>query len=409
MKKILFCWELGEDYGHLGTIKVLAHQFANKPIQLYVACKDLPSASKIEWPANVKFIQAPIWLRNNPLSLKASSFAEILLYKGYGFYRDLKMLVDAWLAIIELTTPDVILFDYAPTALLAASGLNRPKIIISNPYLTPAPGTSTISLIPNNHFDETRAKEIHQQVVRNINAVRQDYSVPPITAIGDLFLADATYLSGFKETDYFGAHRSNAIYCGAALATSIGVQEPHWKPGLSSKFLAYLKHRDPRSKVILTILANMQARVLCFYSDGKPDDIEEFSNSSLTVSNIPFDLTHAYDQVSAIICHGGQGIVNEALTRGKPLILVPMQTEQYYLAEKVVGMGIGISITKSDSASNIEDKLIKFFSNPAFSEKAKRLAQNNLTIDQQQSIQQMVTAIEQHLPGTGHYQDNYML
>lgn len=381
MRKILFCWELGEDYGHLGKILALTKEFTDQPIEFYVASKDLSSCSKIDWPANVKFIQAPIWLKSNKLALKAASYAEILLYKGYDSYRHLKILTDAWSAIFDLVSPDVILFDYSPSALIAASNLSTPKVIISNPYVTPAPGTSTINLTPSADFDETKATEIHQWVINVINSVKKDYHAHPIEAIGDLFIANETFLSGFSETDYFSAYRSNTTYCGAALAASIGTQDPQWKSGLSRKSIAYLKHRDPRSGIILQILASIQARTLCFYLDSKLEDIKKFSDTSLIVSNIPFNLTDAYAEAGTIICHGGQGVVNEALSRGIPLILVPTQAEQYFIAEKITTMGAGIIINKNDTPMEIENKISNFFSNPLVYEKSKFLAETKFRIN----------------------------
>lgn len=397
MRKILFCWELGEDYGHLGKILSLSQEFADQSIAFYIASNDLSAASKIDWPANVKFIQAPIWLRSNKLALKASSFAEILLYKGYDSYRHLKILTDAWSTIFDLISPDVILFDYSPSALLAASSLNTPKIIVSNPYLTPTPGTATISLIPSAHFDETKATEIHQWVIKVINSVRHDYGTAPITAIGDLFIADATFLSGFSDTDYFNAYRSNAVYCGSALAASIGTQVPIWKPGLSQKFLAYLKHRDQRSGAILKILASMQARTLCFYSECKLEDIEQFADTSVEVSNTPLDFTKAYKEAAVIICHAGQGVVNEALYRGIPLILVPTQAEQYFIAEKIKAMGNGIIINITDTPQEIERKLVHFFSSSAFYEKAKFLAETKFNINPHLAHQKICNLIRTFL------------
>ncbi|MCE3254155.1 MAG: relative of glycosyl transferase family gt*A [Cellvibrio sp.] len=397
MQKILFCWELGEDYGYLGKALALARAFADEPAEFYVASKDLSATCHLDWPTNVKFIQAPIWLRSNPQALKASSFAEILLYKGYDSYPHLKLLTDAWLAIFNSISPDVILFDYSPTALLAAAGLRTPKIIVSNPYLTPAPGTSAINLIPSAYFDAAKATEIHQWVIKVINSVRQDYGVAPITTIGDLFIADATFLSGFSATDYFNTYRSNPVYCGSALGVSIGNQAPVWRPGLSQKLLAYLKHRDSRSGAILKILAAMQARALCFYSDCKPEDIEQFSNTSIEVSNTPLDFAKAYDEAATIICHGGQGVVNEALYRGIPLILAPTQAEQYFIAEKIKAMGNGIVIGKNDSYQEIEKKLFDFFSNSAIYEKARFLAEKKFNIDPHLVRQQICNSIHSFL------------
>lgn len=380
MKKILFCWELGEDYGHLGKVIALTKEFAEQPIEFYMASKDLSITSKIDWPANVKLIQAPVWLRSNKLAPKATSYAEILLYKGYDSYHHLKTLTNAWSHIFDLISPDLILFDHSPSALVAASRLEIPKIIISNPFLTPPPGTSVINLAPNIEFDKTKALKIHQWVISIINLVRQDYHAHPIEAIGDLFMADATFLSGFSETDYFSDYRSDVTYCGPALTVSIGTEDPQWKPGLSQKSIAYLKHRDPRSRLILQILASVQARTLCFYLESKLEDIKEFSGTSLNVSNIPFNLTNAFTEVVAVICHGGQGIVNEALRRGIPLILAPTQAEQNFTSEIIKEMGNGIIINRNDCAIEIENKIIEFFSNPKYFEKAKYLAETQFRI-----------------------------
>jgi hypothetical protein len=393
MRKILFCWELGEDYGHLGKILALANQFNNQGIDFYVASKDLSTASKIDWPAHVKFIQAPIWLQSNKLALSAASFAEILLYKGFDSYRSLKILTDAWLSIFNLVLPDIILFDHSPSALLAASNLKVPKLIISNPYLTPAPGTSAINLIPNADFDQQKALEIHAWVLNLINSVKKDYGTEPIQAIGDLFKVDETFLSGFSETDYFSSYRSNVTYCGAALAKSFGRQDPHWQPGFSRKSIAYLKARDPRSGTILQVLAAMQARTLCFYSGSKTEDIRQFANSSLTVSNVPFNLTNAYAEAGTVICHGGQGVVNEALSRGIPLIMAPTQAEQYFIAERIKRMGAGIIIDKNDTPFEIENKISNFFSNPIFYEKSQFLAKTQLKIDSHLILEEITRKI----------------
>lgn len=381
MRKILFCWELGEDYGHLSLLLALAQEFTNQQTLLYIASKDLSLASKIHWPDNVKFIQAPGWFRSHPQASKAESLGEILLYKGYDSAKHLQFLADAWATIIEFIAPDTILFDHSPTALLAASRFNIPKVIISNPYITPTPNDAAIKLSHSALFDEQKAREIHDHVIKTINSVRANSNVAPITNIGELFITDAIFLSGFAEMDYFKDSRTNVTYCGATLAASVGTQAPVWKPGLSRKIFVYLKHRDPRSEAILKILKTMQARALCFYADGKPEDISQYQDSSLAVSNVPFDLSKVYAETTLIICHGGQGVVNEALRRGIPLVIVPTHAEQHYVGKKIKDCGFGLVIEKGDDLATIEKKLTHFFSCPDYYEKAKFLAETVFNLD----------------------------
>jgi len=391
MRRILFCWEMGEDYGHISKIQALTQSFNQEHDQIYIAAKDLSIGSELHWSDNVNFIQAPLWPKSSPLALRAESFAEILLYRGYDKFLHLNSLVGAWETLFKLISPDLILFDHAPTAMLASSNLKLPKVIASNPFITPSPGSESVNLTPGRTINMDKAKQIHEHIVKQANKVREQFKLHPIETIGDIFIADATFLSGYPELDFY-PQRSNVIYCGPALSTSIGHQKPQWKPGFSKKILAYLKYQDERSRHILDALKMMQARALCFYSNCKPDDLHQYDDTSMVVSNIPFAFSDAYREASAVICHGGQGVVNEAISHGIPLIVVPTQAEQYYTAIKIKELGLGIIIEKSDVPASIEQKLSEFFSNPAYAENAKRQAESKFRISPSEAIEKIINS-----------------
>lgn len=388
MLKLIFCWELGDDLGYLTKALTLRRIF-DESIEFYIVARDIVLASELDWPGQVKLLQAPIWLRSHPQASKAESLAEILFYKGYDSHQHLKTLADAWLILFNAIKPDILLFDHAPTALLAASSLKIPKIIVSNPYLTPPPGTQTISLISEQYYNEVKAADLHSHVVTVINHIRVDYGAEPLKLLSDLFDVNATFLSGFSKTDYFSKFRSQVIYCGSALTTSVSTRHPVWKEGFSQKLVGYLKRRDQRSEKILQVLAAMQARALCFYSNSSRSEISQFENSSIVATNLPFNFSEACKQASAVICHGGQGVVNEALYRGIPLILIPTQAEQYFIANKIKSLGSAIVIEPSESMLDIETKLKEFFSNALYQEKASYFAQEVFNIDPDKIQQQL--------------------
>ena len=48
--------------------------------------------------------------------------------------------------------------------------------------------------------------------------------------------------------------------------------------------------------------------------------------------------------MSAVVCHGGQNTVSEALAHGLPLVVVPMRHDQPIIARQVAGAGAGIGL-----------------------------------------------------------------
>ena len=45
----------------------------------------------------------------------------------------------------------------------------------------------------------------------------------------------------------------------------------------------------------------------------------------------------------AVVCHGGNNTVNEALAVGKPLVVLPLSTDQFCIAVDVERAGVGLS------------------------------------------------------------------
>ena len=45
----------------------------------------------------------------------------------------------------------------------------------------------------------------------------------------------------------------------------------------------------------------------------------------------------------AVVCHGGNNTVNEALAAGKPLVVLPLSTDQFCIAVDVERAGVGLS------------------------------------------------------------------
>jgi UDP:flavonoid glycosyltransferase YjiC (YdhE family) len=373
MSKILCCWELGEDYGHIGQFLPVIKELSSRGHDVFFALKDLSKLSDFDWPSGVKFLQAPLWLERSQKPIRAECYAEIILHKGYDSAAHLTVLVDAWRHLFEWISPDVLILDHSPTALVASRGLNIPRIIFSNPFVTPPPGCPPINLRPWQEFNTEKANNIDAHVTSVINQVCTKLNFPTIAQVSDLFAVEKTFLSSSYELDFYRDFRASVVY-GRYLPVGDGLQKPVWMPGTAIKIFAYLKFGRAQVDQVLHGLSAMQARVVCFYFGARPEDVERYRGSSVVVSNKPFDMTAVYREAQVIICHAG-GMVHSALHYGRPLILLPTQIEQQNTASKLKELGVATVIDKQDSPIDVQEKLRDFFTNPSYSEHARAFSE----------------------------------
>lgn len=79
------------------------------------------------------------------------------------------------------------------------------------------------------------------------------------------------------------------------------------------------------------------------------DDLGNISENVSVFSHI--DQIAVLQQADAFISHCGMNSVNESLYFGVPLIMLPQTSEQGGVAERVLQLGAGIKLTKTDAAS----------------------------------------------------------
>ncbi|HEX9061148.1 MAG TPA: macrolide family glycosyltransferase [Clostridia bacterium] len=111
-------------------------------------------------------------------------------------------------------------------------------------------------------------------------------------------------------------------------------------------------------------------------SVGKNVDI-----SSLTIPD-NFTVKHYYEipqldvlkKCSVFITHGGMNSTHEGLFNGIPLVVIPQQEEQAYVAKQVVRSGCGICLNRSNATSKmLRDSVEKIISDKSFKENALKM------------------------------------
>jgi MGT family glycosyltransferase len=71
--------------------------------------------------------------------------------------------------------------------------------------------------------------------------------------------------------------------------------------------------------------------------------------------------------MSAVVCHGGQNTVNEALAYGVPLVITPMQHDQLMIAHQVANAGAGIALRFDQlRATGLRDAVLAVLDDPSY-------------------------------------------
>ena len=71
-------------------------------------------------------------------------------------------------------------------------------------------------------------------------------------------------------------------------------------------------------------------------------------SDAVSASPVPYDIARAASECDFGVCHAGHGTTCELLLKGKPLLLLPMQLEQYLTARRVSEAEAGIFVDQEN-------------------------------------------------------------
>jgi len=97
---------------------------------------------------------------------------------------------------------------------------------------------------------------------------------------------------------------------------------------------------------VISILENLNYNSIVVNSDIlKKDEIPHTKKNVLILDYVP-SIEDLHKRVDLSIIHGGQGTVYASVYAGKPIIGIPMNSEQHLNLEKIVGHKIGFMLSK---------------------------------------------------------------
>jgi len=178
-----------------------------------VVTRDLLLAWKMLGDTGMPCVQAPLTTVTIPGNAPPVSFAELLWRQGWSDGSQLRALVEAWVQLIRLFSPDVIVLDHSPTAALAAWATGLPRALIGTGFEIPPRQTPWPPFPLLEGVTPEQIRQVEHRLLSNANAVLTQMRAPPLRSPGSLYETDARYLTTVAELDHYGA-RENERYVG---------------------------------------------------------------------------------------------------------------------------------------------------------------------------------------------------
>lgn len=394
MAKILFTWELGSGLGHLLRMQPLALKLRERGHEIVFLLRNLEQVEQHFGRYDFAIYQAPIWQASSVGMPTIASFADILLRHGFFDVNSLTGLVKSWRNSFQLLKPDLIIFDYSPTALLASHGNNIPRIIYGNGFVIPPDQTPLPSIRWWDKVPEKRLIDHEQKVLNTINQILNNKQ-PELSSLSQLFSVEDTFLATFKELDQYPS-RLESSYCGISMSNEIDTP-PDWPLSNGKKIFVYLNQNYHGLNDLVRAMDSLACCVLIHSSGLSNARILQLQSANIHFSTQAVNIGHVSQECDLTICHSGVGTGTAALLAGSPVLLIPNHIEQYSVAKRITELGAGILVEPKQKKVNFKQLLKTILENPSYSNNAKAFSEKYKDFDAQKTVEKLADRCEQQL------------
>jgi len=330
--------ELGGNWGHFARDIPIALALRERGHELLFAVRDGPMAQRLLAPHRLAY--RPAGMSSVPLRAMTppANYAEVLLNLGYARVGALHSMLISWLALLDHHEPDVIVADYAPTAMLAARLTSRPLVAIGLGYELPPPLHPLPSIRPWDPVPVQRLVRSEATLLAATNVAVDALGGAPLRYLHELLSSDATLLTTMPELDHFGP-RSGALYLGPLYSTPQPALTVQWPGEQRPRVLGYLHPRTDGLHALLNVLGESGASILCIPG---PSPHNQATHTRCHVYPDALDLDSLLPQADLVITNGNLTTSTRALLAGRPVLALPHVVEQQLGARRIALLGAGL-------------------------------------------------------------------
>jgi len=394
MATIALVWEEGCGWGHVVPLRELAGELAAREHTVVHVSRELERSHAVFCDLDVELWQAPVLIHQVPTHIREPSIeAHVLHNAGFADRHALSGLASAWRALFERIAPDLIVFDQAPVALLAARSVPAKRVTFGYgfghppdpfPDLRPDLGRTPHQLVS----DETA-------VLAAANRQLLAWGVPPLIRLADLWLdVDDALVTTLPELDHYGP-RVDLDYMGI-MAGRGGSGRRDFDPAACRVFV-YVKP-FPALPTLLETLRSAGIATLVVGDLMESFPRERFTAPTLTFADGLVDIDAAARACDLAVLNAGHGTTAAVLLAGKPILAIPLVHEQLLLAKRVEALGAGL-IARPTERDRLAHALWTMLTETRFRNAARGFAERQQGLDDRRTAARVAERIERLLLG----------
>lgn len=391
MSRIAFAWELGGQLGHATACNALAQSLRLRGHRVAFMFSDLRPLQFLHNSAADEVFEAPAGM-GAAHSDTPASYAEILVGCGYASAAGLRPLAHAWRQLLEAWKPDVLIADYAPTALLAARALGQRRIAFGNGFAIPPRLRPMPAFRFDEPVDEARLARFEAQALASANEVLASWGADRLESLAQLLECDEEFLCTFPELDHYG-NRPASGYWGPRVQVSAGARVA-WPAGGGKRIIVYLKAGCAQIDAVIDLLAASPWNVAAFIPGLDPARRARLTGTRRQACMEPMRLEPLLEQCDLVFSHGGD-LAAGLLARGIPQVTFPMQYEQYVTARRIEQMGCGLWIGTSHDAHQVAATVSAVLRDARFAAAARAFARRYAGFSPQEQRRRMAARVEE--------------
>ena len=360
MKRVLFCWELGANFGHLALAGWLRDRLPADAWDIVYAVTDLRAARQFLGP-EARLVQSPVWppQRFQGAIVGPVSQVDVLAMLGFHNTAQLATMIAAWRTLFALIEPDILVADHSPTVSLAARIEQRPLIATGTPFTMPPLGYPTF---PPLRGDLAPALPEHRMQAAIDAALREHGYAASLPTLPSYFASQVRIVIGLPELDPYRSFRQDQLF-----APPGGF--PPLLPIPERRLFAYLGSETPDLPTVLQAICALDFPVELFVRGADDFTLEFVRLSGKTLHIDMADLRQTLPAVSHVISQGGAATTAMTLAAGRPHMMLPMHHEARLNAAMIERMGAGF-----EAKTGFEARLADFVGDYGLQESAAAAA-----------------------------------
>jgi UDP:flavonoid glycosyltransferase YjiC (YdhE family) len=300
-------------------------------------------------------------------------------------------MVSAWRRILEWTAPQAVVFDHAPTALLASRGLDLFKVrygvgFSSPPRRSPLPSFRVWQDVPLARLESSESR-----VLDTANRVLAKLGEPPLNALHELFEVDEDFLCTFPELDHY-AGRTSGDYCGPVFHAEAATP-PAWPEEGTKRICVYIRPEMSCFGVLSEALRALPYSVLWIAPGADPALMRRHETPRFKFTNRPVQLSRAAAEADAAVLYGSHGTTSAMLLAGVPLALFPNHVEQMLLARNVARLGACELMAPSATLDEVRASVAAIIEEPRYRCSAAGFGSRHASFDPQRAVDRIAATI----------------